>query len=290
MTFVYYNSFTFITKNKYNMDLLKLPKLLKLPNEIYLEILKHTDPIDRIDVLCTCKLFLDLCLANLWKPCSHKSTRRLRIYMDDRLTIVYKGPVTGLLWAVSEGFLDYFRKWNTINEPFDASYDNYYPFIKSVENGHYDMVKYMLQGHKDDTHFKTVHPSVCLNSALDIACFNGNVPIIKLLLEDQRICLDKEYLYNQEDTEYSSCPLTQAICSDNVEAVQLILSEKRLEIPSLKEINKVKHTSPKVFKVLWQDERIDRELGKSILTRILTCYSDDEMFNNVEIVNLYPFP
>ena len=79
-----------------------------LPNEIYLKILSYTDPIDRIDVLCTCKLFLELCLTNLWKPWIYESSRRLRIYMDDRKTLCYDGHVTGLMWAVSEGFLNYF--------------------------------------------------------------------------------------------------------------------------------------------------------------------------------------
>jgi hypothetical protein len=68
------------------------------PNEIYLEILKHTEPIDRVDVLCVCKNFMDLCLSELWRPWSFKSSKRMNRYLDTRNALCYKEWTTGLIW------------------------------------------------------------------------------------------------------------------------------------------------------------------------------------------------
>ncbi len=268
-----------------------------LPKDIYLMIIKYSNPLPifRMDILCTCKLFLELCLTYLWQPWKHQSSRKTRIYMDDRRSLCYDGPVTGLLWAISEGYVDYFRKWNavaaSVGKPFDLSYSNWYPFHKAFENGHYEMIKYMLYGHPDDPHFTPVHPSVCLNTALSIACFNHRIDIIKLLLEDKRILLSSEYLHNPKYPDEFTEPLIDAIESCDIETVKLIMAEKRLEMPRLEKILEIdKIVTPEMFKFLWNNEMNNENIGKiignKILNKIMTCYSDEPMFNNTEIANL----
>ena len=272
-----------------------------LTKDTYLLILKYTEPIDKIDVLLTYKYFLDICLRNLWKPWSYRTRRRLRCYMDSRQSIVYDGPVTGLLWAVSEGFFEYFRFWNrvaaSVGEPFDTTYDNFYPFQKAVENGHFDIVKYFIDGHPDDPYVIPVNPACCLNFALEHACFNGNIKILKLLLADGRVGLIDEF-------EEPFTPLSNAIFGtldtmnnkgpnegNNLEAVKLILADSRFKIGLSGEFKKYHSINPEIFKVLMTDERINKtilgqELCCHMLNKMVDAYSDDILYNNMELVSL----
>jgi len=248
-----------------------------LPNEIYLLIFKNIEPIDRIDILCTCKLFLDLCLRYLWQPHKYISSRRLRCYMvDDGQSMDYKGPVTGLLWAISEGYVDYFKKWSIV-EPFNSYANHRYPYHKAIENNQIEMVKYMMSLPNINTNLV---PGCCFNPFLVTACLNGSLEMVKLLMSDERVKVTCDVEECNENL------LLKAIRSENSDMVQLVLTDPKLcIIPTAKDINDIK-TKANVFKTLWLDKRIDRKIGHNMLNRILTCYSDDSVFNDASLAKL----
>lgn len=95
-----------------------------------------------------------------------------------------------------------------------------------------------------------VNPAELRNIAIRIACCNGHVDIVKLLLQDERV----------DPADDSNFAIRYASCFDHVDVVELLLQDSRVDPTShnnwaLKVASR--HNNFKVVEVLLQDGRVE---------------------------------
>lgn len=231
-------------------EVIEIP-VASLPKDIYLLILKKTRPIDRVDILCTCKYFLDICLRNLWCPWLQSTSKKFNHYYS-----AYGS--TGLEWALDHNYIDYVIKWSAVAiSNCKTTYLTNVLFY-ACNTQCIEVVKFLMTDDKIVWEFKEKSDNLII-----MACKSGNYKIVKSLLSNPSISVPT---YNEMKANFK----TRGVMTYGENEFCCNID---------------------VFKILWSDSRISRHIGIDMLTNIIKSNYNDSKSLEVSqlIISQIPF-
>ena len=108
----------------------------------------------------------------------------------------------------------------------NADKDGWTPFYSACGNGYIEIIKLLLNDQRVDINKASNDGWTPFYSA----CSNGHIEIIKLLLNDNRVDINKTENDNFTITKKCWTPFHRACEKGNLEVVKLFLNEKRISI------------------------------------------------------------
>jgi len=125
------------------------------------------------------------------------------------------------------------------------------PFYIACEHGHFEIVKLLLNDQRIE-----INKVFCRRTPFWIACSNGWIEIVKLLLKDERVDINKA-------DRYDHTPFWISCRYGYIEIVKLLLSDQRVDIYKTEEDGCTPFSIAccrghiEIVKLLLNDERID---------------------------------